>query len=139
MKLQFQVLLFVVCLNLATGLVIGLGLPGTEYVSPARPGVTAEEYEAHFNGTETVEGWQAVVYDIPIIGDIFAGLSFLWNNFRYLIDGFPMLLTWMSDTYIVDVGTQTAFTYVSGALRALYAIMVTVLAIEFISGREVTD
>ena len=140
MRIQFQILLFFVCLNLATGMVIALELPGTEYVQPAKPEMSAEDYEAHFNATETAEGWGATpILGIPVIGDIFSGFQFLFNNIRYLIDGFPMFLAWVSDTYIIDAGAQTAFGYITNALRAIYAILMSIFVMEFISGRVVTE
>lgn len=140
MKTQVRILLFIVCLNLAVGMIIGLGLPGTEYVQPAKPSVSAEEYEEHFNATETASGWQASPYSgIPIIGDIFSGFQFLFINCRYLIDGFPMVLGWISDTYVLNAETQTALNYIIWALRGMYAVMMSLFVIEFISGRIMTD
>jgi len=139
-KAQFKVLIFIACLNLSVGLVIGLGLPGTEYMQPAQPAMSAEDYEEHFNATDIVGGWDTnIITGIPIIGDIFSGLQFLWRNFQYLIDGFPMFLTWISDTYILDAETQTALNYIIWVLRGIYAIMMGVFVIELISGRVIAD
>ena len=139
MKTQFQILLFIACLNLATGMIIALALPGTEYVQATNPS-NSSEYEEHFNATETAGDWgENIITGIPIIGDIFSGFNFLWRNFQYLIDGFPMLLTWLSDTFIVDASAKTAFTIIANVMRALFAILMTVFAIEFISGRVTTD
>lgn len=139
MRIQFQILAFIVCLNLAVGLSIALGLPGTEYVQATNPS-NASEYEGHFNATEIAEGWGATPYSgIPVIGDIFSGFQFLWRNLQYLIDGFPLLLTWISDTYIIDAAGQTAFAIIANALRAIYAVLITILVIEFITGRILTD
>lgn len=140
MKAQFKVLVFIACLNLSIGMIIGLQLPGTEYIQPAQPDMSAEEYEEHFNATDIAEAWGATPFSgIPIIGDIFSGLNFLWSNFAYLIDGFPMLLQWISDSYVLDAETQTALNYIIMALRGLYALMMGILVIEFISGRVLTD
>ena len=139
MKVQFQALVFFACLNLATGLIIALGLPGTEYVQAVNPS-NASEYEEHFNATEVAEGWAATPFSgIPVIGDIFSGFQFLWRNLQYLIDGFPMFLTWMSDTYITSSDARSAFNIIANALRAVYAILISVLVIEFITGRYLTD
>lgn len=140
MKTQFKILIFIACLNLSVGLVVDLHLAGTEFVQPAQSGMNATQYEEHFNTTDIVEGWGSTPFSgIPIIGDIFSGLQFLWSNFVYLIDGFPQFLNWISDTYILDAGTQNALNYIIWALRGLYAIMMGILVIEFISGRVLTD
>lgn len=139
MKTQFKILLFILCLNLATGLAIALQVPGTEYVQATNPSNTSD-YESHFNATEIAEGWGATPYSgIPIIGDIFSGFQFLWRNIQFLLDGFPLFLTWISDSYIIDAGAKTAFAVISNALRAIYAILMSFFAIEFISGRYMSD
>jgi len=139
-KTQVRILIFMACLNLSVGLVVGLQLAGTEFVQAGNHTISAEEYEEHFNATDVAEGWKSSPFSgIPIIGDIFSGLNFLWSNFQYLIDGFPIFLQWISDTYILDAETQAALNYVIWALRGLYAIMITIFAIEFISGRVLTD
>jgi len=138
-KTQFAALILIVCLNLSTGLIIALSLPGTEYVQATNPS-NASEYEEHFNATETAEGWGATPFSgIPVIGDIFSGFQFLFRNLQYLIDGFPMLLTWMSDTYIVDASAKTAFLVITNVMRAIFAILMFTFVIEFISGRFATD
>lgn len=139
MKLQFRILMFIVCLNLATGLAIALALPGTEYVQATVP-EDMGDYEEHFNATEIANKWSAnPLSGIPVIGDIFSGFYFLWQNIEYLLDGFPMLLTWIGDTYITDASAQTSFQIIAMALRAVYAILMSVVLVEFISGRYFTD
>jgi len=140
LKTQFKILIFIACLNLSVGLVVDLHLAGTEFVQPANPTMNATEYEEHFNATDIVGGWDTnILTGIPLIGDIFSGLNFLWSNFVYLIDGFPQFLNWISDTYVLDAGTQNALNYIVWALRGLYAMMIGILVIEFISGRVLTD
>lgn len=140
MKIQFQIFMFMVCLNLSVGLIIGLALPGSEWVQANQPPITAEDYEEHFNATSIVGGWQEnIISGIPIFGDIFSGLAFLWNNLQFLVDGFPMFLTWVSDTYLTDADAQTAFALIAGALRGIYMIMVSIMVIEFLSGRIMTE
>lgn len=139
MKLQFQILLFIMCLNLATGLVIALSLPGTEYVQAQNPG-TATDYESTFNATEVGGSWGATpFYGIPVIGDIFAGFQFLFTHISFLIDGFPEFLTWISDSYITDASGRVAFTVITNALRAVYAVLICFWFIEYIGGRYFVD
>ena len=139
MKTQWAILLFIACLNLSVGMIIALALPGTEYVQASNPS-NASDYEAHFNATETAESWGATPFSgIPMIGDIFSGFQFLWRNFQYLIDGFPMLLNWLSDSFIVDASAKTAFFIITNVMRALFAILTSMFVIEFISGRIMTD
>jgi len=131
--------MFMLCLNLSVGIAIGLGVPGTEYVQPTNPS-NASEYEEHFNATDIADRWGATPFSgIPVIGDIFSGFSFLFQNIQYLLDGFPMFLTWISDTYITDATARTSFFIITNALRAIFAVLMSVMVVEFISGRYLTD
>ena len=140
MRVQWEILLFLFVLNLVVGLVVVLQVPGTAYANPATTGVNATEYEGHFNATEVAQSWSATPFSgIPIIGDIFGGFNFLITTLGYLIDGFPVLLTWIKDSYITDVTAQIAFDIIANVLRAVYALLATIFIIEFISGRIFTD
>lgn len=132
--------MFLFCANLAVGLVITLGFPGTEYVTPYGTGVNATEYEQHFNSTSITTGWSATPFSgIPMIGDIFAGFNFMVQNLGYLIDGVPTLLTHIRNTYITDADGQFAFDTIANVIRCIYALLISMFLIEFISGRPVTD
>lgn len=141
MKTQWEILLFIFILNIAVGVVIVLQFPGTAYASPTYTStVNGTEYEEHFNATEIAEGWSATPFSgIPIVGDIFGGFNFLWQTLGYLIDGFPTLLTWISNSFIADAAGQTAFWIVANAIRGVEALLITLFIIEFISGRVFTD
>lgn len=139
-RLQWELLLYIFVLNLVVGLVIVLGVPGTEYVNPVGDPVDASAVEGHFNATKIATGWSATPFSgIPLVGDIFAGFTFLVQDLGYLIDGFPSLLTHISNTYIVDVDGQFAFSVIANVLRAIYALLISMFLIEFISGRVFSD
>jgi hypothetical protein len=133
-------LLYLFCINLSLGLIVGIGLAGTEYNNPLAPEIDAEEYEGHFNSTELAEGWAGSPFSgIPIVGDIFAGFNFLWQNIQYLVDGLPMLLTLIGDTYITDATGLLAFNVVANVLRGIFALLISMFLVEFISGRIFSD
>lgn len=139
MRIQFQILIFVACLNLATGLVIELNLPGTEYVMATNPS-NVTEYPEHFNATEVAESWESTPFSgIPIVGDIFSGFQFLLRGLQYLIAGFPMFLSWMGDAFIVDSTALFAYNTIIAVLYAVFSITMAIFVIEFISGRYMTE
>lgn len=139
MKIQFKILMFMLCLNLSVGLAIQLGVAGTEYFQPTNPS-NASEYEEHFNATAIADRWEATPFSgIPIVGDIFSGFQFLFQNIQYLLDGFPMFLQWVSDTYLTDATARLNFSYITNTLRAIFAVLMSIMVIEFISGRYLTD
>ena len=103
MKVQWQILLGIFVINLAFGLVMAIGVAGTENVGPVDPSIDPEEYEEHFNATQTAESWSQNPFSgIPVVGDIFAGFNLMYQNIGYLIDGFPILLSYVKDAYIVE-------------------------------------
>ena len=139
MKIQWEILLFLFCLNLAFGLVLNLSMAGTNYFSPTEP-MDPEDAESHFNATDIAGKWGSTPFSgVPLVGDIFSGFQFFVQNLQFLIDGFPMLLTWMADAYIVDAGAAVAFNFIAWVLRAIYALLISTFFIEFISGRVFTD
>ena len=125
-------------MNLSIGLVIALTVPGTAFFSPTDP-MNPESAESHFDPEEIMEWGSTPFSGIPLIGDIFAGFQFLTRNLAFLFDGFPMLLTWIADSYITDAGAYAAFTVITWVLRAIYALLISIFLIEFISGRVFSD
>ena len=140
MRAQFQILLFIVCLNLASGLVIELQLPGTERVeSPYKPS-NVTGYPTHFNATEVADAWESTPFlGIPLVGDIFSGFQFLFRNLQYLFVGFPMFLAWAGDTFIIDRSAFDTYQTIVAVLYALFSVTMAIFAIEFISGRLMTE
>lgn len=138
MKVQFKILLFLVCLNLATGMVIALALPGTEYASATSAGGNVSDYESRFNSTKIAESWEATPFSgIPVVGDVFAGFYLFFTQIRFIIDGFPSLLQWISDAYITSSAGRTAFAVVANTLRAIYAVMMAAFLVYLITGRDI--
>ena len=139
MKVQYQIILFVICLNLAFGLAFELGLPGTEYSQGQTP-ISAQEYQETFNATEVGKGWASNPFlGIPVIGDIFGGFQFLYKHIHFFIDGFGMFLNFVGDTFLVDSAGRAAFMLIADGFRALWAFLLVFLFIEFISGRYFSE
>jgi len=132
--------MFVLCFNLAIGLVLALGLPGTAYVTPQDPTKNETDYESQFNATEVAKGWKpTVISGILVIDEVFAMFNFLQRNIVFLLDGFPQMLNWISYTFSVDASGQAALNFIAWAWRAVFAITMTFFVIEFVSGRYPSD
>lgn len=129
------------CLNVGIGLVLSLQLPGTAYTSSASTTGDMTEYETRFNATDIANSWKPPlgIVSIPLIGDIFSGFYFMWNMIRFLIDGFPSLLLYIKDSYIVDASGKLAFDVLSNGLRIMFGFSFAWFLIEFISGRNPSD
>ena len=139
MKVQMQILLFIVCLNISSGLVVALAVPGVDDAQISPPSTT-DEYASHFNSSEIAEGWGAtLIQGIPIIGDIFSMFQTMFITFQYLIVGFPMFLNWLGDNFIIDAAARAAYDSIVLALYGIFSVSMTILFIEFISGRYFTE
>jgi len=142
MRWQVQMLLFIMCLNLACWLALNpyVGIISSYSVQPWNPSVNASEYESHFNATQIGKGWQASPYvGIPVIGDIYSGFQFLFVMIEYLIAGFPLFLLWIDNAFIVGESAHLAFLAITTVISALYAVVMAFFFIEFISGRILHD
>ena len=137
MKLQYKILIFVLCLNLASTLVLSLSLPGSDYMSHGSTDVSAQQFEQQFNPDEIAGGWTAS--PSYLVGDVVSAFMFFFQRFHLLIDGFPSLLDWMSHTFIADAAGQAAFNTISLTLRAVFYVLMATMLIEFIGGRIFTD
>jgi hypothetical protein len=108
--------------------------------SPITSGVNGTQYEQQFNATKIATGWSSTPFSgIPLIGDIFAGFNFLWSNIKYMVDGFPTLLTWIEHSFITDPSGIVAFEVLANALRAIFAFLIVIFLIEYIGGRNISD
>jgi len=139
LKTQWQILLYVLCFNLAIGVIVGVAVPGTAFFSPTTP-LDTEEAEGQFDPEEVMEWGSTPFSGIPLIGDIFAGFQFLISNFRFLIDGFPLLLEWMADSFgITGTTAEAPLLVITWTIRAVFTAMISIFLIEFISGRVFSD
>ena len=141
MKAAWELLLGLFIINLSIGCVMQLALPGTAFASGGTANVNATQYEQQFNSTK-IEQWGGngnPLSGIPVVGDIFGGFLFLTHNIQFLIDGLPSLLTYFEHAYITDPNAQLAFEVIAGILRAIYAFLIAMFLIEFISGRIFTE
>lgn len=140
MRTQWELLLGLFIINLSVGVVMGLALPGTAFVHSSGSITNATQYEQQFNASK-IEQWGGngnPLQGIPVIGDIFGGFIFLTQNIQFLIDGLPSLLTFIEHSYI-DPNAWWAFDVLANALRAIYAFLIVMFLIEFISGRIFTE
>jgi len=109
-------------------------VPGLDYSRPINASGSMEDYEERLNASDIMEDWRGEgATNLPIIGDLFSGVTQFWDRFRFLVDGIPALLDWFSSFLPVQA---TAFTIISWAIRAVTGIMFAIWVIEFISGRE---
>ena len=138
MKIQYIILLFIVCINLSITIAVGLGFPGTEYMSPFQGGGDVDDYTARFNSTEVAQNWQSKRFSgIPIIGDVFSGIYFFFENWEFLVSGFSYVIRWIGDSYMTSSVMRSAFDLFANGILAVYAIIMATFMIYLITGREI--
>ena len=140
MKWQGEFILFIICLNLATGLTMELALPGTSQVSTIGSplGSNATDYPEQFNATEVAEGWDfPPTIGLPVVGDIWSGFGFLTRMISYVLVGFPLFLTWLGDSFLVGAETVAAWNILKTVILALFSVVMVTFFIWFISGRDI--
>ena len=140
MKWQSEFILFILCLNLATGLTMELQLPGAGKATPVPSpmGSNATAYPEQFNATEMAKGWTfPPTIGIPVIGDIWSGFGFLTRLITYVLVGFPLFLTWLGDSFLVGGEALAAWNIIKTVILALFSVVMATFFIWFISGRDV--
>ena len=136
MKWQTEIIIFICCLNLATGLVVELNAPGTDYVSPVSP-ESPEDYEAHYNVTEIGKGWSSrPLANVPILGDIYYGFQTFFRLVSYVFVGFPAFLYSLGDNFITDQAGLNAYHSIAIVVGALFFVVMAFYIVWFISGRD---
>jgi hypothetical protein len=140
MRTTWELLIGFFIVNLSVGLVMGLALPGTDIVGNGPPldSNQIEQYQQQYNASKIVGTWTTggnPFTGIPLIGDIFNGLIFAWQNIQYILNGLPMFLQWIAGSYITDMAAYNSFMVISYALEAIYGFMIVWFIVSFISGR----
>ena len=136
MKWQTEIIIFIICLNLSTGLVVELGAPGTDYASPVIP-ENATDYEGHYNATEIAQDWSSrPLANVPILGDIYYGFQTFFRLISYVFVGFPTFLYSLGDNFITDEAGLNAYHAIAGVIGALFFVVMSFYIVWYISGRE---
>ncbi len=118
-------------------MVVTLGFPGTETLSPFQGGGTSTDYQERFNSTVVAEDWQADRQTgLPIVGDIFSGVYFFFNNWEFMVSGLSYVLRWIGDSYLTTTASLNAFSAIANVLLAVYAMLMGMFMFYLISGRD---
>ena len=139
MKIGFQIVLFLLILNIVSGLAFQLNVPGTQY-SHAIPGTgDPEDYEDRFNAGKMLNETQPGAWaEFPFLGNVFGTIMMLWNGLNFIIMGFPALLERYAG-FIPEVGGRTAFSAITLVLRAIFSFVIFGWIFQILTGRETQE
>ena len=135
MKIGFRLILFIICLNVVTGLVVGLNAPGTGLAFV--PGhANATDMSEKFNSTEMIESASPEILSaIPFLGQIYTAFSVFLNAVNFVIAGFPTMLLAYAN-YIPDEGGRNAFETIAKGLIALFYFVIFAWVFQVLTGRD---
>lgn len=134
MRIGFQAVMFIIILNLVTGLMYTLSVPGTGQSNILAGGPTAENITERFNASAFHEPETSTL--ITFVGHIWSALTTMWVAIRFVIAGFPAML-WQIGTQIEDPVTKVAFTSIAGVLFAVFSVVIFVWVFQLLTGRDV--
>lgn len=139
MKLGFQIALFVLCLNLVSGLWYKLQVAGYNYSNPVTGAGEAEDYTDRFDPDKVMNQTQTnVITWLPFLGNIVVGLQMLWDAVGFIFAGFPALL-FSYGSAIGDPSARAAYELFCGVIGAVTSFITVLWIIQIFSGRQVQD
>ena len=139
MKLGFKLIIYILILNLVSGLMYTLAVPGTEY-SYSTPGTgTPDDYAQRFNATDMMETQQpGIIAELPFLGNIYGTIMFLWNAVKFIVVGFPNLL-WQLGGFISDEAGRNAYQAICLVLGVVFSFIIFGWLFQVITGRQTED
>jgi len=139
MRIGFQFVLYIIILNLVSGLVYSLNVPGVEYTTPPIGTGNATDYEEKFNPEFLILGISmAPLLAIPFVGHFLAFALIVWSAVSFIVMGFPQMLEGYA-SFIGDPVAQTALTGVCWVLRGVFSFIIFMWLYQLITGRTVED
>jgi len=125
MKMMYKMLLFFICLNMATYLVNHIATLTNMPTEGINPAISPSEVEQDFNASQTVSTWKGWANPVFIFGDIAGGLAMMWQAVQTFFIGFPMFLS--------SFGVPSV---IISVLAALWAFIWGWAIFEWITGRR---
>lgn len=139
MRIQTQVIFFVLCVNVAVIIVLHLNIPGVEYASGLSGGLgSIVELNKQFNVSEALGG----IGVNPVLGI----LDLLWNGFQllsgyilYFFFGFFIVLQWFGPLFVQDSAGLLAYNFITDILAIVFGALITLWIVEIATGRQLFD
>jgi hypothetical protein len=139
LKTETTILIFILILNLTVLMIADLGdagvIPGLSYTKHLNATGTSEQFEERFNATDVIEEWEPPTVTIPIIGDVFGALMFLWKQITFVIAGFPIFLWDLGAVYIETDAGLDVWRIICTTIGLIFSIYMCWFIFQLISGR----
>lgn len=139
MRIGFNIVMYIMLLNLVCGLMYVLAVPGTEFSNVLYGTGDTEEYEERFNATEFMDKTEPEASDaFTFVGHIWGGLQLIWNGIRFTVFGFPTMLQGIGGQ-IGDPTAKAAFGNISNILIVATSFIIFMWLYQLLTGRRVED
>lgn len=145
MRVETQIILFILILNISTILVTSLGdlgvIAGVSFNKPSNATTgNYTQYEQQFNASDTMKTWEQPVGTLTLLGDLWGGLQFFFKMIAFVFVGFPYMLWTLGDAFIME-GTVEMLVWqaITGALTAIFGIYMSFYIIQLITGRQMNE
>ena len=136
MRIGFQVVLFILILNLTTGLMYQTSVPGTAYSNVLTGTPSSENITERFNASSLINPEPSMT--ITFVGHLLAALNAMWMAIRMVVVGFPDMLAQIAGS-IPDPSARATFTSISYVLYGVFSIIIFMWVFQLVTGRQVED
>lgn len=137
MKIGFQLVLYIIILNMTCGLLYNISAPATGETNILAGQGDPQDYADRFNTTrflnETTPSASAIY---TYTGHIWSALLVVWSAIRFVVAGFPYMLIQIGGE-ISDPTAKLAFTSFSYVLGATFSLIILMWLFQVLTGREV--
>ena len=141
MKIGFELVLFIVLLNVVSTVVYQVAVPGTEYAVIQQSGSqsNATQMESEFNATTMLGRWKSNFFEsLPFVGILFSMVFMMWDVISVVVNGFPALI--QSFGYLIgDPVARAAFDIIMTVFRLGFAAIIFFWIFEIATGRPVME
>jgi len=139
LRAGFQIVLFMLCLNLASGLYYQLGIAGSSYSNPLTGTGNSSDYSSRFDPDKVMNQTQPnISMGLPFLEQTYGALMTLWNSISFIIIGFPQLL-WQFGGLISDPTARLGYQAIIGCIGAVESFVIGLWLYQLITGRQVQD
>jgi len=140
MKLGFQLALMMLSINVAAMMWSGFQIAGYQNTNALQHTGSASDYASKFDPDAMLKNNTDlnVVSSIAFLGNIYTGLTTLWNTISFLVYGFPTMLNQFG-SMIQDPTAHAAFDNFVLGLYGIESFIYILWIYQLLTGRDVSD
>lgn len=139
MRIGWHIILYLFLFNMICGLLYAISVPGTSFSNILYGTGDTEDYQERVDPGALMNKTDPEASEtFTFVGQIWNGLSLIWDSIRFTVFGFPTMMQGIGDQ-IQDPTAKTAFTNISTILYAAIGLIISFWIYELLTGRKVED